>query len=87
MLFLALKKIQIVKITLHQVPTHLIPKIIPQQIFPFFSLPLQLFGKPCHMWSHHPFTENNKAAKRAVRVEIGGKGRGGIRQNFKKMGR
>ena len=39
--------------------------------------PLNTDGRPCQMWSDHPFNQRNKATKRAVRVEIGrGGGRG-----------
>ena len=35
-----------------------------------------LFEKPCHIWCNHPFSQRNKAAKIAVRVETGGEGEG-----------
>ena len=36
-----------------------------------FPLPLTFFGNPCQMWCNHPFNQRNKAAKRAVGVEVG----------------
>ena len=46
MLFLVLKKVQMIKITPPQVHATTIKKF-PQQNFPF-PHPLTLFGKPCH---------------------------------------
>ena len=39
--------------------------------FPNPPPPLNTDGRPCQMWSNHPFNQKNKATKRAVRVEIG----------------
>ena len=33
---------------------------------------LTLFGKACQIWHDHPFSQPNRATKRAVRVEFGG---------------
>ena len=45
-----------VKITPHQIVTHLIKKLLPRHNFPFF-LPLILCGKPCQMWCDHPLSQ------------------------------
>ena len=86
MLFLALKDVQMVKITPHQIPT------TPLKNYPATEFhiphthtrththththygdspdPLTLFGKLCQTWHDHPFRQRNKATKRAVRVEF-----------------
>ena len=82
MLFLALKKVQIVKITPGQIPTDPIENF-PTAKFPIPLLPpaLNAIIKPCQMSCDHSLSQKkNKATKRAVRVEIGK----GVGQNLKK---